>query len=138
MPTASAVVSDIISIASGSYPGIFRQFSIWADLTEKPAIQAENDIVRRHYFRFQAPDQPGVLAKITAILGKLGISVASIHQPEVPESTPSSTTVPIIIIGHPTSEGNARAALQEICALPGMGAQASLIPILDERQEFTD
>ena len=137
-PTASAVVSDIISIAAGSYPLIFRQFSIWADLTEKPLIQAENDLIRRHYFRFQAPDQPGVLAKITAIFGRLGISVASIHQPEVPEGGPATSSVPVIVIGHPTNEGNARQALKEICAIEGMSPQASLIPILDERQEFLD
>ena len=80
-----------------------------------------------------------MLAKMTQVLGKLNISVASIHQPEQEENTSRGQTagmVTVIIITHPTSEQTIRQAVREITALPEIDDLASLIPILDEHPEF--
>ncbi len=139
MPTASAVVSDLLSIGTGAYPIQFKQLGIWPDRTKRPHLIADSDIIRKYYLRFAVQDKPGMLAKMTQVLGKLNISVASIHQPEQEENTSRGQTagmVTVIIITHPTSEQTIRQAVREITALPEIDDLASLIPILDEHPEF--
>jgi len=74
LPTASSVVSDAVRIAAsleGSHqaPGLF-----WGDRKLKPTGES----VSRYYLRFPVIDQPGIVGKIGAILGKHGISITSI------------------------------------------------------------
>jgi homoserine dehydrogenase len=139
MPTASAVVSDMLSIGTGAYPLQFARLGNWLDRTVPVRATPESEIVRKYYLRFLVQDKPGMLAKMTAVLGTLDISVASIHQPEVAEPQDGDSAdgmVTVIIITHPTSEQTIRQAAREICALHEVADQASLIPILDEHPEF--
>jgi homoserine dehydrogenase len=57
-----------------------------------------------------AVDKPGVLAKISGVLAKLGISIASVTQKERRQER----IVPIVMIIHQAREKNLREALQEI------------------------
>ena len=67
-----------------------------------------------HYLRFMMADEPGVLAKITRILGDRGISIASLVQ-EGADVLPKG--VPIVVVTHEAQEGSVRAAILEIDAL---------------------
>lgn len=139
MPTASAVVSDLLSIGTGAYPLQFARLGNWLDRTAPARLIPEAEIVRKYYLRFQVQDKPGILAKMTAILGNLDISVASIHQPETEETRTEDTPdgmVTVIIITHPIDEGTIQRAAKEICGLHEIADQASIIPILDEHPEF--
>lgn len=98
-PTASAVLSDIISIASGSKNLWFYSF------TEMPLIQ---DADYRFYLRFQTVDRPGVLAFISKILADHKISIASMHQEEGEEP------VDVIIFTHHCKESAIVKALELI------------------------
>ncbi len=72
-PTASAVLADIISIASGSRNIWFNDFSPFKKI---------DDANYRFYLRFQTVDRPGVLAAISRVLADHKISIASMHQEE--------------------------------------------------------
>jgi len=76
LPTASAVLSDIVDIArNGSAP--FR----FADAPAKPAAP---DGHARFYIRFPVIDVPGVIGRIATALGSRGISISHASATLVP------------------------------------------------------
>jgi len=136
-PTASAVVADLLSIASGSYPILFEGLGIWLDQNSEAVILDPELEERRFYLRVEVADRAGTLAEITRILAVHKISVASIHQEELTDTgdgKPPYATVAIIV--HSCPEGTMHAALADIRALEAVGKQVSLLPILDEHPEF--
>ncbi|MCC6493990.1 MAG: homoserine dehydrogenase [Pirellulales bacterium] len=115
MPTASAVVADMIDMAVGRTAITFRTLELWSNRKAR-VTTAPNDAARaKFYLRVMVEDHPGVLAQVTAILGKHGISIASVLQREPIEA---QGVVPLVIMTHETSEGDAARACEEIDALP--------------------
>jgi homoserine dehydrogenase len=118
LPTASAVVSDIIDIGrnlrdgkSGRIPPSgFRQ----EGAPEALALSPFDDVKTERYLRFQVVDKPGVLSRIAGILGEHSISISSVLQKGREEGNP----VPIFIVTHHAREADMRAALSEIDRLP--------------------
>ncbi|NLP02020.1 MAG: homoserine dehydrogenase [Fibrobacter sp.] len=105
LPTASAVVSDIVDVArniAGSSPVRIpmNHYSSKREVSVKPI----DEIKTRYYLRFTVIDKPGVLASITSELGKHGISIASVMQKEGYEDR----SVPVIILTHFASEKGIR------------------------------
>ncbi len=101
LPTASAVVSDIIDAArniSASSP--VRVPMSYYSKSKEITVKQIDTITSRYYLRFTVVDQPGVLASITSELGKHGISIASVMQKEGYEDS----SVPVIILTHLASE----------------------------------
>jgi homoserine dehydrogenase len=117
MPTASAVVADLIDTAVGRAAITFKLLELWAK--HKPRVMPSDfaDVQGRYYFRFMVEDRPSVLAEICGVLGKHGISIASVIQHEAEtgtEKSNSNVTVPLVIMTHMTTEGSTRAALAAI------------------------
>ena len=111
MPTATAVLSDVIEIARNRavasgvrVPAL--GFS-WKDLRVAP-LRPIADLQSEYYLRFMAVDRPGVLAKIAGILGEHNISIAAVIQRDRGEG---DVTVPLVMRTHLASERNLNAAL---------------------------
>jgi homoserine dehydrogenase len=122
MPTASAVVADMIDTVVGRTGITFRTLELWSQRGEGNVPARDPGTVRsRYYLRFHVDDRPGVLSEITGVLGDQGISIASVIQHE-PES-PDTAVVPLVIITHATTEGATERAVQAIdelkCAKAG-------------------
>ena len=132
MPTASAVVADIISVAQGIQGLLFNQMQILMDVVPPVSVQPFEQLESRYYIRLSAKDQPGVLAQVTAILGRHGISVASINQREGGEDR----TVPVVITTHKSREGAVQLALKEIDALGTILRPTVCVRIVDQPEEF--
>ncbi len=115
MPTASAVVGDVIDTVLGRAKTTFDTLKLWAK--DRPAKTVKNpaDIRGKNYLRFLVEDRPGVLAEISGILGGHGISISSVLQQE-PASEGSPVT--LIIMTHAAREGDTLAAIEKIDALP--------------------
>ncbi len=113
MPTASAVVADMIDTASGRTDITFRRLELWSDRESKVGLLPYEQTTGRYYMRFFVADEPGVLSQITGILGKHSISIASIIQHE-PTSAQQPRKVPLVIMTHESSEKAAAAANKEI------------------------
>jgi homoserine dehydrogenase len=64
----------------------------------------------RYYLRYSITDKPGVLAKLTSVLGNHNISIASVIQKETKENE----LVPLVMMTHVAEEGNLQKALLEI------------------------
>lgn len=134
MPTASAVVADLIDTVAGRTRLTFPRLEIWR---EKPpfAIQPSEKIVSRYYLRFNVEDRPHVLADIADILGRNGISLASVMQHEAPDlggsAAGSRSVVPLVIMTHRTTEGNLRRAEAELHALSSLKPPHVRMPVAD-------
>ena len=108
LPTASAVVSDIVDVAGRRCAGGRRSGSVWTRQERLPVAPVE-EVVTSYYFRFVVVDRPGVLAQIARILASEQISIESVIQ-----HGRSEDTVPLIIMTHEAPERAMRRAIAEI------------------------
>ena len=134
MPTASAVISDIVDIArnilnrsTGRVPLLAYQM---ADIQQIPVIPIDR-ISTHYYIRFSAMDQPGVLSKISGILGNHGISIKSVQQ----KGRKQKGSVPIVMMTHRAKESAMKQALAEIALLNVISHPPTLIRIEDKNDE---
>jgi homoserine dehydrogenase len=132
LPTASAVVGDLMEIAREIQRG---QAGRVAPLSYAPAALREKvqvplgDLEGRYYLRFTAVDRPGVLSHITGALGDHEISIESVLQKGRAEALGA---VPVIVMTHPAREAGVRAALQRIDGLPDVTAPTRLVRIEED------
>ncbi len=130
MPTGSAVVSDLVDVsrnilrgAAGRVPSVGYQP---AGMKAR-RVKAIEEIQTAYYFRFSAEDRPGVLSKISGILGKHRISIKSVHQ----QGRDLVGAVPIVMITHEAREAAVQRALSEIDQLDVVKDKTVLIRIED-------
>ena len=112
MPTASAVVADLIDTAVGRIQITFRTLELWSRREARVAISNHADVAGRFYLRFGVEDHPGVLSDIAGLLGRQQISIASVIQHERQQE--GDRIVPLVIMTHTATEGAAQQALDEI------------------------
>ncbi|MBN1292098.1 MAG: homoserine dehydrogenase [Candidatus Latescibacteria bacterium] len=127
MPTASAVVSDCIDIASRLNAGTrvnFNRHMIEGNGLELIAIE---DITMRYYLRFTAKDQPGVLFQISKIFADENISIESVIQ----LGASDSDYVPLVIMTHDALEGDMRRAMRQFEKLEVVHGRIQLIRVED-------
>ena len=130
MPTASAVVGDLVDLArnlmaggSGRVPGLGFQ----PDNVRAIPILPIDQISGHYYFRFSALDRPGVLSSISGVLGQHGISIQSMHQ----KGRKTNGAVPLVMLTHRAREKDVQLALERIGALDVVAAKPALIRIED-------
>ncbi|MEM5947478.1 homoserine dehydrogenase [Spirochaetia bacterium 38H-sp] len=134
MPTASAVVADIIAIANNTYPVLFNTLPLWQDKTQKATMVPLRENSARYYLRIMVEDRPGVMAKITSILGEHNISISSVLQKEVPEGS-KTNHVPIIITTHTVKESDIEDSVKRMEGLDFVSGRPVWISIVDEYPE---
>jgi len=133
MPTASAVVADLVDVAIGRAQQTFPLLDLWQQDSELTVMPPEK-IELRYYLRFKVADQPHVIADIADILGRQKISLASIIQHEAPEidaTDSGDAIVPLVIMTHRTTEARLRAATDELERLPSVTARIMRMPVAD-------
>ena len=128
MPTASAVVADIIDVAIGNSATTFRHLHLKPRSETESLIEKIDNCVSRFYIRVLAKDQPGVVASYSKILGDHEISISGALQHE---GTGPNNTVPVVIITHPTQQKNMTAALSELAELDVLSGKPVCIRIVD-------
>jgi homoserine dehydrogenase len=128
MPTASAVVSDILEVALGNSGRTFEHVLIRPRREAVRHVQKILDLVSRFYIRAMVRDEPGVFAALSKTLGDHRISISGALQHE---STGPDDSVPIVIVTHTTSERNMDAALKELSGLPVVSGKPVCIRIVD-------
>jgi homoserine dehydrogenase len=135
MPTASAVVSDLVDIGRNLMTGSTGRIPLLAypiQNIRKVKILPISEIITHYYLRFSALDRPGVLSKISGILGQHNISIKSAYQ----KGRKTNGTVPLVMLTHLAKEAAVAQALSEIKSLDVVGDKPVSIRIEDEsRQE---
>ena len=88
-------------------------------------IRKMDDITSRYYFRFSALDKPGVLSKISGILGNHNISITSVIQ----KGRMVGEAVPLVVLTHEAKEKDMRQAIEEIDKLPVVMSKTVIIRV---------
>jgi homoserine dehydrogenase len=120
---SSSVISDVVDISKklvlGNY--IEEKFLSYETLS----LKQFDEIETKYYFRFTAIDKPGVLAKISKILGDNNISISSVIQ----KKDNPQRAVPIIMLTHKAKEKNAKKAIEQINKLDIIKKETTLFRV---------
>lgn len=129
-PTGSAVVSDITDIARNIQKDAVGRVPIIPKISRNTKIRKIQDIVSRYYLRFSALDKPGVLSKISGVLGSQNISIKSVIQ----KDHRTGEAVPLVLLTHDAKELNMRKAIRKIDRLPVVMGKTVVIRVEGERR----
>ncbi len=109
LPTASAVLADVVDVCTGRYLATASRFQFFTSANAVPLLPEDEEITSS-YARFVVADKPGVLAGITGLLSKQGVSVLNIHQ-----GTPDRSGQALIEVStHPLRSADFFAAINAI------------------------
>lgn len=125
MPTASAVVGDMVEIARSLLGGGTGEKTTYLVSGKDLKVKDMEELLGQYYLRFRVVDRPGVLAQISGILGKHQISIASVIQ----KGRGLEKAVPIVIMTHEAREREIRRALEKIDRLQVVRDKTLLVRI---------
>ena len=128
MPTASAVVADIIDVALGNSGTTFKHLNLRPRSEVAGLIDKIDNLVSRFYIRLMAKDQPGVFAQVGRILADNAISISGVLQHE---GRGPDNAVPVVITTHPNRQDKVTAALKGLAALDTVCAKPVCIRIVE-------
>ncbi len=118
LPTASAVMSDIIEIARNPKGGV-----IWNPTTSTKITQAGSE--SRYYLRFPIEDRPGLIGVIATELGNQGVSITH-AQAKLHDDSGN-----VMIVTHPTSHKKIGEALKRISSYGVLSSEPLSLRIID-------
>jgi homoserine dehydrogenase len=130
MPTASAVVADIIDMAVGRAQRTFQTLRLWSGNGGHIHLRPAATVRTRFYLRLQVEDRPGVLAEVAHDLARHQISIASVIQHEVPDEEEGGTVM-LVIMTHTAPTGQFRAAVADINRLRCVTPPTVFFPVAD-------
>lgn len=124
LPTASAVVADLIELARGTLP------------VPRPAVRRLDSlgieaVACPHYLKVPAIDQPGVFAEVAEVLSRHGISIEAVIQRPQAIRSGAEPWVPIIILTDEAQETVARDCVSELSGLAGVTGVITRIRVAD-------
>jgi homoserine dehydrogenase len=123
--TASAVLSDLADAALDLKFGTKHRVPPFVPHECDGAVVPIDDVVSRYFVRLNVVDRPGVLAKISAILGAANIGISSVIQPEGHEGE----RVPLILMLHDAPNGAVTKALARIGKLAAVKGKPVMIRV---------
>lgn len=124
-PTASAVVSDLLSIAAAISAGKTLSPLLSCSHTHTLSIIPNEEVVTRLYVRLLVKDTPGVIGKLGTCFGDLNVSLESIVQIGI-----QNQLVELVVVTHEVQEGAFQEALKEIRQFPEVQDIPSLLHVL--------
>ncbi len=136
MPTASAVLADVIDTAIGNARRTFEQIRLLSDVCLPAHYMPIDDVETRYYFRMTVMDRPGVFARIAQVFGEHQISLSAVVQHESPAQQGNGPSVPIVVTTHRAKEGYVRRAIESLRTLDVVLADPICIRVVEEHEEF--
>lgn len=124
MPTASAVVADLVELARGTLP------------VPRPAKRrlpglGIDGVDCAHYLKIPAIDQPGVFAEVADVLSRHEISIEAVIQRPQAIRSGAEPWVPIIIVTNDVPEAVVRDCVSELANLGGVTGEIARIRVAD-------
>ena len=133
-PTASAVIADLVDIArlhTADAAQRVPHLAFQPDAMSNTPVLAMGEVVTSYYLRLKVADEAGVLANVTSILAKAGISIDAVLQREADEvGGEGATQTDLIILTHDCVEAKMNEALGQMQVL-----KTVLAPIVRIRKE---
>jgi homoserine dehydrogenase len=125
MPTGSAVVADIIQAARDIN---YNRLNLYTENTfNKLSSRNINEVENRFYLRIQVYDKPGVMSRVTGVLGENQVSLAAVLQ-----KNRLASIVPLVLITHPVKEKYMNKSLEELEGLDEVVSINSIIRVEGE------
>lgn len=124
LPTASAIVSDLVAAAKNTR---HRYNTFRNEERPAPELVFDDNWKTKYFLNVEAYDRPGVLAAIAGILARHRVSVASLIQKGY-----GAEAVPLLFVTHQTPEQSMMSAVREVEALPDIVKVSALIRVEDE------
>lgn len=131
MPTASAVVADMIDTVVGRTRITFERLELWSNQESSVTVRDYAKLPAQYYLRFTVEDQPTVLAQIAGVLGENNVSIASVIQ-HAPDLDGELGTVPLVIMTHTATEGDSQKAITEIDQLDCVHGDSVRMRVLED------
>ncbi|MGN1400248.1 MAG: homoserine dehydrogenase [Bacillus sp. (in: firmicutes)] len=107
LPTATAVVSDLVNVLKNMRLGVNGRSAISPQYTKN--LKAPDEIYSKFFVRLHVKDELGVFASITSLFSENGVSFEKILQLPVEEGRSE-----IVLVTHKASLGNVRKVLQQL------------------------
>jgi homoserine dehydrogenase len=124
LETASAVVSDMISVIGTTGTGFLQNDACWRELEQLP----HGDVRSPFYVHLEVDDRPGVLADVARRLAAHEVSVARLVQHETGDGSAA-----LHVVLHECRSGALGEALREIGSLPGTQRRPTAMPVISDR-----
>ena len=107
-PTASAVVADLVDLAKGGWQAEPARHS-------DNILRSESSIKAPRYFRLMVKNEPGVIAKISAVFANQDISIEALIQHEIKVNNREQTDeVPVVILSGSVSDQIVKELLNQL------------------------
>jgi homoserine dehydrogenase len=119
MPTASAVIGDIISVVNTPKGSYTRNCLCYKHLERL----ADDDMVSSFYLRFHVADRPGVLAQVATVFGEDAVSIKSMEQQG------SGDSAELVFVLHPVREARFFRALERMKALDAVQGEPAVVRV---------
>ena len=132
--TGSAVVSDLMHLARQIRSGVKNLMPPLAHVRperDEISIQPIEELRSSYYFRFSAVDRPGVLSKISGILGENDISIYSVIQ----KGREVDGSVPVVMLTHEAKERSVMRALSQMEQLEVLTDKTMTIRVEGSRKQ---
>jgi homoserine dehydrogenase len=114
--TASAVLGDVVSVMTGG-----------ARPPAPPlALRLVTDVESAYYLHLDVADEPGVLARVTKVLGEHDVSIKSVVQRGLAEHAR------LVMVTHPVLESGLRAAIEEVDEFDFVRSPTRSIRVIEE------
>jgi homoserine dehydrogenase len=130
MPTASAVVADLIDLAVGRAQRTFQTLRLWSGNGTGITLEPSVNVRTRFYLRLLVADHPGALADITRVLADHHISISSVIQHEAVDEH-EGDTVPVVLMSHTTPTADFRKAVAGLDRLGVLRSPSVYFPVAD-------
>lgn len=125
LPTASAVVSDLLNIVveMDAPPNLLMSCQ---HPTQETELAAADQVMNRYYLRLQAEDRTGVLGQLGVLMGQAEMSIHTLTQKK---NSPGQAE--LVLITHPVSELKLRQVVAKIQQLDIILSVDSIIRVED-------
>jgi homoserine dehydrogenase len=133
-PTGSSVVADLMHLARQIRCGATSLLPPLAHVRPElmdVAIQPIEELCTSYYLRCSAKDSPGVLSKISGILGENDISIYSVIQ----KGREVGGSVPVVMLTHEAKESSVRKALKQMEQLDVLTDKTMTIRVEGSREQ---
>lgn len=127
LPTASAVVGDLIDVARNIVHGSCGRVKSLAYHDEK--ILKEEDITTKFFIRLYVDNKPGVLAEIAGVFGNHRVSISSVIQKKAQEKQAE-----LVIVTESVVEKDILNAVEDIRGLEILKEVSSMIRVYSDEE----
>jgi len=132
--TASAIVADLVDVATGNARQTFYGLRVLPDQTQPPRYRPAGENASRYYIRIDLKDRPGGIGKVASCLGEHGINIAAVMQHEH-RTDRGDGTVPVIVTTRMAKKRVIEDALEEMAYIEDVVGTPVAIPVFNEFSE---